>query len=570
MRLFSCFFLVATASLIGIAQPEVPQDYFRSPVDIPIVLSGTFGEPRSTDFHSGLDIKTQGREGLKIYAIADGYISRIKISPWGFGHALYIKHPNGYESVYAHLSAYRDDIADLARSVQYEQRSFEIEYYPEPGAYPVNKGEAIAYSGNSGSSGGPHLHFEIRDSLERPYNPLLFGYDVPDTRPPAIHNLAFYRMDRLRFLSDSEILTASASGSHYIVNGGGLIKVNTDKLGLGVHTYDQLNGASNKNGVYAIELLDGEELIYQYRMDRLAFTETRYVHCHMDAKERDKNGRSIHRCYKLPGDELSVYAQTLNDGVVDISDGGVHDLTIKVFDFKGNTSTLKLKVQKDDAASFFNVGSLTYDQILSHKTDNLVETEGFILDVPAGILFDTLHLSYKQKTATSNAILSSVFTIGDEYVPAFDWFNLALAYDVRKYQVEPSKVLLVVKDHKGRVKGRGGYYEGGMIHGEVREFGQFYLLSDTTPPVITPLDIYDGKNLPGQSAINFAVTDNLSGLDTFYATIDGEWALLEYDPKRNKLTHKFEPNLKQGLHKLVIEVYDERQNNSTYSINFKR
>lgn len=563
--LLGLFFLVGKSH----GQPDVPKSYFRSPVDIPITLSGTFGEPRSTHFHSGLDIKTQGREGLPIYAIADGYVSRIKISPWGFGHALYIKHPNGYESVYAHLSRYNDEIADVARSVQYQQQSFEIEYYPDPGVYTVTKGDVIAYSGNSGSSGGPHLHFEIRDSLERPYNPLLFGYQVTDSRPPAVHNIGFYRMDGLRFLTDNKVMSVSSAGSHLSVSGGAVIKLNTEKLGLAVHSYDQLNGAANKNGIYAIELYDGDELIYHYRMDRFAFTETRYVHCHMDAKERDQNGRSMHRCFSLPGNELSTYPTVKEKGLVDLSDGRIHELRIEVKDFSGNSSSVKLRTQFDSESDFFNPDMLTYDYVLPHNQDNTINRGGIFIDIPEGTLFDTLHLAITSREATSNSVFSKVYTIGDPFVPAFDWFELALEFDPREFKMDPSKVFLVHQDHNGRIKGRGGYFEGGMIHGEIREFGLFFLMADTTAPVLKPINIYDGKNVSGQRRIDFQVTDNLSGLDKYLARIDGVWALLEYNPKRNKLSYPISPDLKQGEHKLVIDLYDERQNLSTYSTKFK-
>jgi hypothetical protein len=303
-------------------------------------------------------------------------------------------------------------------------------------------------------------------------------------------------------------------------------------------------------------------------MDRFAFTETRYVHCHMDAKERDMNGRSMHRCFSLPGNALSTYPVKKSNGLVNLSDGEIHSLRLEVKDFAGNTSTVKLRVQYDPESEFFEPDMLTYDYVFPHDRDNEINRGGISLSIPEGILFDTLHLAITSREASSNAVLSKIFTLGDPFVPAFDWFDFAIAYDPRDYNVDPSKVFIVHKDHKSRVKGRGGYFEGGMIHGEIREFGQFFLMFDTIPPVIKPLNIYNGKNIAGQNSIDFQVIDNLSGVDEYFCKIDGEWALLEFDPKRNRLSHPLRPNLKQGEHTLVIELYDERENLSIYSITF--
>ncbi len=549
-------------SAFAIAQPQVPQDYFRSPVDIPIILSGTFGEPRSTHFHSGLDIKTQGREGLKIYAVADGYISRIKISPWGYGNALYIKHPNGYESVYAHLKVFNDNIASIARSVQYDEESFAIEYYPAEGLYPVTKGEVIAYSGNTGGSGGPHLHFEIRDSLERPLNPLLFGYSVPDNRPPALFNVSVANMDRFRFLSEPNVHALSKSGGSYLISSS-VLKVNSEKLGFGIHTYDQLDGASNKNGVYAIELYDNGELKYHYRMDRFDFSETRHVHCHMDPKERDKNGRSMHRCFSLPGNGLSAYPFKDDNGMVDISDGELHEIEIRVLDYAGNQSTAKLSVQRDETADYFDHDALVYNHVLPHDQDHRIETDEFFINLPEGTLFDTMHLSYSNHEPVSSKVLSEVYTIGDHYTGVFDWFSIGIDFEEGKYRVNPDKITLVHKDENGRVRAKESIYEDGFIVGEVREFGQFYLLADTVAPVLSSVNVSSGMYVSTGTELKFSVSDNLSGVAEYSARIDGKWVLLEYDAKRNRLTHKIDGNLKQGERKLVLEASDRHGNVSS-------
>jgi len=189
LNIFLMLLLVGASSL---AQSNIPKDYFGKPLDIPLILSGSFGELRSNHFHSGLDIKTQQRTGLPVYAPADGYVSRIKVGHYGYGKALYIKHPNGYSTVYAHLERYAGKIQDYVKKQQYRKESYEIELFPKADLLPVYKGDLIGYSGNTGSSGGPHLHFEIRDASSRPMNPMLFGLDVPDTRRPLLNSVMVY------------------------------------------------------------------------------------------------------------------------------------------------------------------------------------------------------------------------------------------------------------------------------------------------------------------------------------------------------------------------------------------
>ena len=157
---------------VSMAQNSYPQDYFQSPLEIPLILSGTFAELRSNHFHSGLDIKTQQQSGLKVMAAASGFVSRIKVSHFGYGKALYITHPNGYTTVYAHLQNFNPEIDAYIKHRQYKNESYEIELFPKAGELLVNNGDIVAYSGNTGGSGGPHLHFEIRNKQEHPMNPM--------------------------------------------------------------------------------------------------------------------------------------------------------------------------------------------------------------------------------------------------------------------------------------------------------------------------------------------------------------------------------------------------------------
>jgi hypothetical protein len=251
MKILKNLFLLCIFNLA--AQSPYPQDYFRSPLDIQLVLSGTFAELRSNHFHSGLDIKTNGKEGLEVYSIAEGYVSRIKISRYGYGKALYITHPNGYTSVYAHLQKFSPTIEQYIKRQQYLKEQFEIELFPKPSTLVIDADEMIAYSGNSGGSSGPHLHFEIHDKHERPINPMLFGFDIKDTTAPELYQLYAYPISNRSHVEGNQekkkIRLRKQANGNYIAEP---IKA-FGTIGFGIVANDRQDYAANKNGVYKIE-----------------------------------------------------------------------------------------------------------------------------------------------------------------------------------------------------------------------------------------------------------------------------------------------------------------------------
>ena len=249
-----------------------PKDYFRSPLDIPLILSGTFGELRSNHFHAGIDLKTKGQSGLNVYAIADGYVSRIKVSPWGYGKAIYITHYNGYTSVYAHLMRYTGAIQDYVIDQQYLQKSYDIELFPDSLELKVQKGQIIGLSGNTGSSAAPHLHFEIRNSQNQyPQNGLQFGFDIKDDIPPIIKELKLYRQSKKTQINGNNhdiILETKGENGLYMLDQN--IEV-SGPFSIGLNTYDLLNFASNKNGVFSIDVFVDSSLIYSHKMEEFGF-----------------------------------------------------------------------------------------------------------------------------------------------------------------------------------------------------------------------------------------------------------------------------------------------------------
>ncbi len=554
-----------------LAQKAYPTDYFRSPVDFRILLSGTFGELRANHFHSGMDIKTHGTTGAKVYAVADGYVSRIKMSGYGYGKSIYITHPNGYVSVYGHLSRFNRTIGTYTKKEQYRLESYEIDVFPEKDALPVKKGDVIAYSGNSGSTAGPHLHFELRDAAnQEPLNPLLFGFDVKDFFTPKLSYLKIYPADEAaRVNGDTKAIRYSLEGwgkTYRLAGSNKLIKVRGN-ISFGVSTYDLLNDSKSKNGVYTIELLVDSVPEFLCRLDKFSFAESRYINSLIDYPEYIKNHIRIERTEIDPGNKLSIYHDVKNKGVVFFNDTLTHEVTFIVKDVKGNTSILNFPVKADYAVPLSKVTVSTLGvepDMFLYNGQNHFEQEDVIFDAPAGAFYNSFHFEYS-KSAKPRNCLSAVHHIHNEYTPIQNYCNLSIKPDTIPKGLE-SKMMLVMIDDKGMRQYAGGELDkNGFVSGRIREFGDYSVSLDTVPPTITPVSPQYFKNLKGRSEIKFIIKDNLSGIGNYKASLNGKWLLFEYDPKNNLLTYFIDDHLKAGSNPFSLEVTDNKGNKSVYN-----
>jgi len=334
-----CLGLLTFLCLIGAGVDDARLNDFRSPLNIPLDLAGNFGEFRSNHFHTGIDIKTQGREGLDVFACADGFVSRIKISPYGYGNALYITHPNGYTTVYAHLSELDSSIDAFVKQAQYEFESFQVDLHPGEFQLPVVQGQVIAKSGNSGSSGGPHLHFEVRETdTEFPINPLLWDFEVEDTRAPLIYELLVYPVGENASVNGNygthKVATKNNSGKCSLINQN-KIKV-AGEVSLGIHTLDFLNNNANKCGIFEMEVYLDDSLFYLQRMDQLDFSKGRMMNAHLDYKAYKEDRKSIHRAFQLPSNRLPIYKNIKGNGTISLKVGEEKEVKIIARDVHGN------------------------------------------------------------------------------------------------------------------------------------------------------------------------------------------------------------------------------------------
>jgi murein DD-endopeptidase MepM/ murein hydrolase activator NlpD len=351
---FILFFLIALAFNASAQQIFSKNSYpltdFRSPLDIvPPALAGSFGELRSNHFHSGIDFRTNQRTGYPVYATADGYISRLRVQNSGFGLALYINHPNGYTSVYGHLSRFNPKIAQQVKNIQYQKKSYEIDEFPSTDLIPVHKGDIIAYSGNTGSSGGPHLHFELRDTkTEATINPQFLGIQIPDNIPPVIFAMYVYRLNGKPFseFTPKQYFQVIGGGGKYNLNKVSTINL-SGEVGFGITTTDKHNGASGINGVYAIELFVDGASVFTSALERFSFENSKAINSHLDYPAYLNLKKSIQKSFVDPGNPLQIYSNLVNNGKLNFNDGKLHRIKYQVTDSKGNKSTLEFNVQAD-------------------------------------------------------------------------------------------------------------------------------------------------------------------------------------------------------------------------------
>jgi murein DD-endopeptidase MepM/ murein hydrolase activator NlpD len=538
---------------------------FRSPLDIvPPALAGSFGELRANHFHSGIDFRTNQRQGYPVYAIADGYISRLRVQNSGFGLALYINHPNGYTSVYGHLQRFSPKIAQQVKSIQYQKKSYEIDEFPNSLLIPVHKGEVIAYSGNTGSSGGPHLHFEIRDTrTEATINPQLFGIDIPDDIPPVIYSMYVYRLNKKAFneYTPKQYFQVLGSSGNYKLNSVGTINL-SGEVGFGIVTTDRHNGASGLNGVYSIELeLDGSP-VYVSSLEKFEFENSKGINSHIDYPTYLNTKRSIQKSFVDPGNPLKIYSNLVNNGRIEFTDGKLHQLKYTITDSRGNKSTLAFQVQADDKSTI-NSSETQTGQLFSYTTANEFSNPDVKVIFPKGTLYNDLNFIYKKLPKPASNAYSPTHQIHNKFTPLHTGFQLWIKADstLNKYM---DKAIVV---NTGGAS-QGGYFEDGYVKTTPRNFGSFFIAVDTIPPSVIPVNVSNGKRMTGISKMTFKIRDNLSGIKSFNGYIDGRWVLMEFDTKTASLWHIFDDNTPSGKHTLELIVSDMKDNNRNYSITF--
>lgn len=544
-------------------QDKFPKDAFRSPLDIPLILAGTFGELRSNHFHAGIDIKTQQRQGLPIYAIGDGTVTRIKVSHWGYGKALYVAHPNGYTSVYAHLQKFSPAIEDFVKNTQYQKRSYEIEVFPEYGKLKVYKDSLIAYTGNTGGSSGPHLHFEIRSSVsEKPTNPLLYGLDVRDATNPTLQGLYAYPLSAGALVNQSEMrvqipFSRQADGSFLAEE----IKA-TGIIGFGVAAYDRQDLAANQNGLYELEQKVNGTLISAFNFDSFSFGETRLINTLIDYEYMSKYRRRIQRCFKVAGNELSIYKQLKNDGKIYVEEGLSYTVEINLKDLAGNSTKVLIPVTgRREAPLKKKEVPKTERYIVAGKPNNF-DLGKAKLYFPANTFYHDFYIDLRAKGDT--------ITVHNNSIPVQK--NFTLSFNTEGYEESFLKNAFIARlDDELKPNYTKTYKRGNTFTTRTRNLGTYTLAQDTVPPKIRPKNFKSKQWLTNYRYLSLLISDDLSGIKSYEATLNGEWILMEFEPKTRTLTYNFDDIiLDKKQCNLQVVVTDNVGNSTTFTSSFYR
>lgn len=547
---------------------------FTSPFDFRLLLSGTFGELRSNHFHSGIDIKTGGVEGKDVRVVADGWVSRINISPYGFGKAIYVNHPGGYTSVYGHLKSLNGAIGEYALEQQYKLESFTVDISVPQGLFAVKQGDIIAKSGNSGGSGGPHLHFEIRDAAtQEPMDPMSLGIEVKDNIRPSIQGLKLYPEgpgSTINGLAEAKSYPVLGWGPSRRIETNDTIRVKGG-ISFGIEAFDILNDASNRNGIFSIRAYADDVLFYSHSMDRFSFAETRYINALIDYAELKKSGRRYQRTHIAPNNKLSIYEGVLNKGVL-WRESGSCILKIIVADHKGNESILSFPLifSQDGKGNLHRFHQKPpAGHCISWKQDQLVREEGFMMSIPGNALYDSVCIEYS-KSEAPKACFGPLHRIHNNLTPLHTYCSLSLNADALPARLR-SKAIVVSVDEKGRISDAGGKWEDGWLKTRVRDFGAYSISVDTIAPKVLSLSIVSGKSIRAHKELQFRISDNLSGIDSYRLEVNGKWVLAEYDPKRTLLIYPVDlKHFNAAVNRVLLRVKDDKGNESELELSLTK
>lgn len=562
-------FLILISLFIISRDPPDDRTIFISPVRIPLSLSANFAELRPDHFHSGIDIRTQGVIGKEIVATADGYVYRIGVSPGGFGKVLYLRHSSGYSTVYAHLDRFVPEIEKYVNDYQYQRKSFTVSIFPQKDKFIFRQGEVIAYSGNTGGSSGPHLHYEIRRAdSEVPVNPLLFEFGTGDNIEPIFEKLAIYPLNRNTLINGlnavKKIDVAGGHGNYYIpaeqeINISGA-------AGFGIKAYDLLNDSYSKCGIYSMVLKIDDKLIFRNVMNEFSFSESRYINSHIDYETYIRDRVHYEKTFLLPNNRLSTYRDIVNRGIFNFVDGEIHHVSIEISDVHNNISTLTFKVRSGTGIKARDNDQ--YDSgliMMPYNRANRFRASNIVISIPPGALYDTLMFSYK-KEPPAKGMLSELHYVHNKYTPLHKSYSLSIKPVTIPSGKESKMLIINLRDNKSKIPVHGKFSEG-FINTETSSFGVFYIGIDTIPPVITAYGFSKDADFTSRKEMRIRITDNLSGIKSYEPLIDGKWVLFEYDQKNSVLIHKFDPEriTKGTSHTLELKVTDNRDNVSNFS-----
>jgi len=569
LTLILFFILSSLFSFAG----KVDTTIFALPLEEPIDLSANFGELRYNHFHGGLDFRTGGVEGKQVFSVADGYVSMIRIDSKGYGQQLFITHPNGYMSSYAHLLRFSDKIAKYIQEYQiiHEQNILFIKI--PPGALPVKRCEMIALSGNTGSSRGPHVHFEITElSTGKIVNPLQFYPSIKDGRKPIINSICVYPMDDYSTVNGTnkeEVFVASRKNTNQDY---GIIQPLTvsGSIGFSIQATDFMNNYSHVFGIYKVQLYKDSVLIYEHKMDKIEPWEQRCINSFIDYPYYLKTKNFLQKTFIESNNNLGFYSKVNdNHGVVPFVEEGTHRMIFVVTDYHGNSTKMKFTVNVHRPAQMPH--RETVGVFFDCKKENVYKTKGFKAVFAKGTLFKDDYFTYSVDSVTKlSRSCSPIYKIMNGNIPIRDTVQISIKVKKQYPQNYLKKLTIVQYLGPNATSPVGGKYDTGYVTAPIRNFARYVVILDTVPPVIQPLKPYDRANLTTIAGLFFKIGDNLSGVADFKLWIDGKFSIMYLDSKKSMIEHWFDPSrMEYGKwHTAKLVVDDNRGNAKTYNFTF--
>lgn len=533
---------------------------YPNPVKIPVYLSATFAEIRTNAFHAGVDIRTQGVEGKEVFAVADGYVSRIGVSPFGYGKVLYITHDDGFTSVYAHLSKFNKKIADFVKMKQYENKSFSQNILLEEDMFPIKRGDFLGFTGNSGGSGGPHLHYEIRyTDTQEPVNPLFFGLKIKDNIKPCIKGLAIYPLENsIVNGSTSPFYTYSLDNPSFEVAGD---------IAFGINVFDQADGSNNKNGPYSIELFADEKLIFSITSYKYSYSETRYVNSLIDYSYFINNKERFIRTEIDEFNKLSIY--DVKDGIITVNQGDTLNMKYVVKDYNNNVSILPftlIGVESPEIEQNNILPNLSHNIFDGKSSD--INLNGFEAHIPKNAFYRDVTLGVSKIDTIENIFSDYAYRFGSNDVPLHK--KIKIRIKVAEEFVDDTLLYVASVDKNGKLSYLGNKYNDDFIEAQTNVLGTYLIAKDDIKPAIKPLNFKSGGLITENWSLRLEIEDKESGIGKYEMLVNGEWVLAEYDAKNKLLIYQIDNHIKKGHNTLEVIVTDMLGNKCVYSTNLQR
>ncbi|MBE6346042.1 MAG: M23 family metallopeptidase [Lentimicrobiaceae bacterium] len=568
MRCKILILLLFTYSFLFSQNEKFPQ--YPNPVKIPISLSATFAELRSNAFHAGVDIRTQGVEGKEVFAVADGYVSRIGVSPYGYGKVLYITHNDGFTSVYAHMSKFNKMITDFVKDKQYKDESFDQNIMLKENEFPIKRGDFLGFTGNSGSSGGPHLHYEIRyTKTQEPVNPLCFGLKIKDTKKPVIKGLAIYPLENSIVNNNDTTIYLNVNYNEGVYSLDNSIFTVSGDIAFGINVYDQADGANNKNGPYSIELFADNELIFNIISDKYSYNETRYINSLIDYSRYVKNKERFVRTEIDKYNNLGLYET--RKGVVPVNQGDTIDMKYVVKDYNGNKSVLnftligvKLHVDEIDDLVY---DTESYYEVIDGNPLNIT-LKDFEMDIPKMAFYRDVVIETTLSDTMSNIYSDYVYHIGNEEIPVHK--KATLRIKPKTDYIGDTLLYVALLNTNNEFVFLGNKTVDDYIEAKTNVLGSYLIARDTIAPSIIPVNFKTNSSISENWSLRVEIEDKETGIKDYAMFVNGRWVLADYDAKNKLLMYQIDNHIKEGDNILKVVVTDMVGNKNIYSTTLTR